>query len=561
MKRMLTVLLAAGLLLHTGTCLPAAEASEIISGNEEFTYEIVDDHVEIRRCYRSVANLVIPEEIDYLPVTVIGESAFRDNTALDRIVIPETVTEIGAWAFRGCEYLQELQLPEHLKKIGDFAFSDCPLLKEITIPESVTEIPAETFSGCYALSSVTLPSKLRSIGAFAFADCVHLTSLTLPETLESIGHGAFMSCNKLSELTLPESIVSLGDHVFTNTAVQNVVLPKGMKAIGDQAFLECSELVSITIPESVTSIGKYAFNGCTSLQEIVIPEGVKSIGAGAFQECLNLKSVQLPDGLQSIGSYAFQNCTRLSSVYVPDSVMDIGMYAFYCCEQLTELHLPESLREISECLVMGDALLETVNIPQKVTFIGSYAFGETLIKEAVIPETCMTLDMGAFMNCKQLESVTFMNPYCDFYDYDGTTICNEFDYNTGYYKYSGVIIGYEGSDAEKYARQYDIQFEKLPGEFPQPYAWGDLNNDGLLTVSDAILLARIVAEDPTLRPNTQMIAAADLDYDYTPTSDDTVIMLKVLAGKYDDSVWRTFDEKNKYYSALPDSSPAVFRGI
>ena len=138
MKRMLTVCLAAGMLLQTGAYLPAAEASEIISGNEEFTYEIVDDHVEIRRCYRSVTSLVIPEEIDFLPVTVIGESAFRDNISLEQIVIPETVTEIGSWAFRGCHSLKSIDLPEHLEKIGDFAFSDCRSLRKITIPESVT---------------------------------------------------------------------------------------------------------------------------------------------------------------------------------------------------------------------------------------------------------------------------------------------------------------------------------------------------------------------------------------------------------------------------------------
>ena len=59
---------------------------------------------------------------------------------------------------------------------------------------------------------------------------------------------------------------------------------------------------------------------------------------------------------------------------------------------------------------------------------------------------------------------------------------------------------------------------------------GDLNGDGKVTVSDAILLARIVAEDSTLTVTPVMMEAADYDRDGYITVEDTVKLLRVLVG-------------------------------
>ena len=59
---------------------------------------------------------------------------------------------------------------------------------------------------------------------------------------------------------------------------------------------------------------------------------------------------------------------------------------------------------------------------------------------------------------------------------------------------------------------------------------GDLNGDNLVTVSDAILLARIVAEDKTVHTTDEMIAAADMDGDGFVTSQDMTALVKQIAG-------------------------------
>lgn len=59
---------------------------------------------------------------------------------------------------------------------------------------------------------------------------------------------------------------------------------------------------------------------------------------------------------------------------------------------------------------------------------------------------------------------------------------------------------------------------------------GDINEDGKVTVSDAILLARIVAEDQTVKVSDQGLKNADINGKDAITADDTTLLLKMIAG-------------------------------
>jgi len=59
---------------------------------------------------------------------------------------------------------------------------------------------------------------------------------------------------------------------------------------------------------------------------------------------------------------------------------------------------------------------------------------------------------------------------------------------------------------------------------------GDLNGDGSLTVSDAILLARIIAEDTTVSVTEEGMKNADMNGSGAPDHEDLTLILKKIAG-------------------------------
>lgn len=62
-----------------------------------------------------------------------------------------------------------------------------------------------------------------------------------------------------------------------------------------------------------------------------------------------------------------------------------------------------------------------------------------------------------------------------------------------------------------------------------PSVSGDVNGDGVLDISDAIFLARFVAEDSTLDMSTFNVQNADINGDGLTTAADTVYLIKKIA--------------------------------
>lgn len=142
---------------------------------------------------------------DPMPVLGIYEWAFRDNTVIENVIIPDSCYQIqnsafsgctnlsgveigsGVWlignsAFYGCSSLKSARLPDALDTLGSAAFQACTSLESITVPEKVTVLDEMLFSGCGALKSVSLPSGITEIKLYAFAGCSSLETITFAGT-------------------------------------------------------------------------------------------------------------------------------------------------------------------------------------------------------------------------------------------------------------------------------------------------------------------------------------------------------------------------------------------
>lgn len=79
--------------------------------------------------------LVIPEQIDSLPVTAIEKKAFFNVSGLYRIYLPKTLERIGDWAFAHCRDLEEIYLSRKEYELGKSLFMECSSLKRICLTE------------------------------------------------------------------------------------------------------------------------------------------------------------------------------------------------------------------------------------------------------------------------------------------------------------------------------------------------------------------------------------------------------------------------------------------
>lgn len=71
------------------------------------TYKKYSDHIEISNCSVSATDVVIPDRLYGLPVTVINNDAFM-WCSISSITIPKNVAIIGNMAFYGCKYLESI---------------------------------------------------------------------------------------------------------------------------------------------------------------------------------------------------------------------------------------------------------------------------------------------------------------------------------------------------------------------------------------------------------------------------------------------------------------------
>ncbi|MCM1132461.1 MAG: leucine-rich repeat protein [Ruminococcus flavefaciens] len=207
---------------------------------ENLQYKKYSDYIEISDCDKSVTEIIIPSEIDDLPVTTIGNGAFGKCTSLISVTIPDSVTIIDGNAFIGCTNLTSINIPDSITSIGYSAFFICSSLKSITIPYGVTEIGENTFSGCTSLTSITIPDSVTSIDTSAFHNCKSLLSITIPDSVTSIGGYAFRNCTSLTSITISNNVTSIGQY----------------------AFRDCTNLKSVTIknPECKIYDNEYTIN-------------------------------------------------------------------------------------------------------------------------------------------------------------------------------------------------------------------------------------------------------------------------------------------------------------
>ncbi len=198
------------------------------SGNDGYTVASTN-----KFCGRK---LTVPSTHNGLPVTAIGEYAFRFCSTLESVEIDGRITSIGSLAFYECP-IKHITIGSRVNYIGKNAFHKCPQIESIKVASDnkkyhsngncLIETESKTLIlGCKN-SVIPADGSVTKIGLGAFRNCAGLSSLTVPNGVIDIADYAFCSCTDLAAVTFTDSLRHVGGKVFFNCALLKYVTFNG----------------------------------------------------------------------------------------------------------------------------------------------------------------------------------------------------------------------------------------------------------------------------------------------------------------------------------------------
>ena len=394
----------------------------------------------------------IPETYGGAKVTSIAAGAFRGQTMITDVVIPEGVTYIGREAFAGCSALVRVKIPTSVTQVGANLFEGTPY--DSTLTGELVYINSILYRCQSDAVTVSIRQGTTVIAEEAFINRVNLAAIVVPDGVSYIGSNAFKNCSALSQIEIPKSVRDIVANAFDGTKwyedrkhemiyindllyrvpaeiIVQSEQPTGSLRDKDAAELAKSGVATQIIPYTdvivqgeTTTICTLAFAN-TPVQKVQLPSTLTTIHYGAFQNCTALKQITLPESMTFIEGGVFQNCSVLSSILVPQNVTYLGASAFSGCTSLTSATLPQAITRISSGLFENCSSLTTVQASSALTSIGSRAFAETSalssftfpqtltavgeesftgsgIVTANLPQSVTYLGAGAFADCTKL---------------------------------------------------------------------------------------------------------------------------------------------------------------
>lgn len=366
--------------------------------------------------------IIIPQYIDGIEVTEIGEDSFLCNHAVN-IEIPNGIKKIDDYAFELSFKLTSVSLPSSITEVGENPFKLCESLENITIENNNSRLTLLDgvlydwkdkkliwYPQNRKDESYKIPDCVERIGGSAFQACKSIKEIVIPDSVIALGDRAFKQCS-LSHIEISDKVIEIGDNPFANcrqlkqidvskdnlryTSIDGVlydrenehlisyptgnmeeryIIADGTTSIGKEAFMGCYELRNVEIPESVTEIGDSAFNFC-GLESIELPERITEISPYAFWGCSKMHHVKFPKELIKIREGAFEGCESLEDIELPRGVSEMDGYAFQNCRSLINIELPDGLEKIGASCFLDCSSLVSMSIPDSVNSIGKWAFG------------------------------------------------------------------------------------------------------------------------------------------------------------------------------------------
>ena len=343
-------------------------------------------------------------------------------------------------------------------------------------------------------------------------------------------------------------ITNIDQKYFYESKISSVYIPNSVQSIATNSFQMCSNLSSVYIEDGLNNLDfddgsnyygspierlylgrniSYTSNtpfnsNKESLKYLQIGEKVEEIGESLFSGFSNLISLALSKGLEIIGQKAFYGCTQLTALSIPNSVMVIGQQAFDLCRGLKTLMIEDGTEELRFTANTNQLNNSFVNSPLEDVYIGrnisfpsvSPVCGLSTIVSTTIGNKVTHISDGLFSGCDGLISVTvkLSQPLL--------IVANTFSN-----RFNAMLFVPRGSKAAYKAAEYWRDFMDMTEV--GNYEPGDCNEDGFITISDAIEVVKYVLGIPSTH---FFLETADTNGDGEITISDAVCIVDIILG-------------------------------
>ncbi len=367
---------------------------------EDFHYYIYEKNgvseISISGYNGEEENVVIPSEIDGIPVTNISGISTQLNSGIRSVVIPDSV-----------------------RVIGDSAFVNMDLTS-VTIPDSVEIIESSAFILNYSLETVNIGSGIRFIGKQAFTTCLDDEfKAELTEELEMIKTEFGYMFAEISEALGAEitSFEELKEYAQTHE------LPEEYKDDIEEilyyadVYTALFDLYDRALATEESSLKKIVYNGTEAEWNDVIIEEDDGTIAGAAFSCLHTATLMV-DG-EVFDTITFSETQE--SLDLPDvpekrgytgtwseytlAASDIEITAVY--EQNTYYATVTADGNVIDTIpfVYGQKSISLPNVPKKEGYTGSWP-NYTLSDEDITIDAVYTVNSYAVTFIKDGEIIS-----------------------------------------------------------------------------------------------------------------------------------------------------------
>lgn len=483
-----------------------AEDQQSLTNTDGIVYRIKEDGTGMIAGYTGDhAKLTIPETIDSILITEIGEYAFSQNKTIKSVVIPGTVKTIGTNAFAICENLKTVEVQEGVETIEGGVFFESKNLSSLTLPKSIIYCGNGAFQATqlktvkiakdhpyfefrdgvlftrpdhrllwYPTSKnnkeYTVPDDTEIIESEAFYRA-KVSRIILPDNNISIHTAAFHTCGNLKRISIPKSFTDLTTIAFQCYNIEAFDIPEDhptLQNIDNVVFSkDAKELIfyppgkagnSYTVPDGTKIIHDAAFNLC-KLTSIEIPGSVETIESNAFLST-GLTTVILHEGIKKFDAFPFQHCHALVEIELPASLTDVEINPFAYCSSLKNI----TVHENNPALAVTDGKLinretktflcyplasdeESYTVPDGIETIAQSAFDTAGLHELILPEGVKTLP--PLYGCRNLERIVLPSSL------ESTSL----HLSNGVDLTQLTCVVKSGSFAEEYCKAYDLKYE------------------------------------------------------------------------------------------------------